>query len=143
MTAPELSNSAYMLFFRNTGPETYRHLSPEQTQELITRWNQWFEALLGQGKAVEGQPLEPETRLVSGPGGGRVIDGPFPEAKEAIGGYVLLTVDSLEEAVAIAQRHPALAHGVKIEVRPLTPSCHLGVTTRPRQVSEAASSSVA
>ena len=132
-----------MLFFRNTGADTYRNLSPEQTQDLVTRWNDWFETLVGQGKAVEGQPLEPETRLVSGPGGSRVTDGPFPEAKEAIGGYVLLTVGSFDEAVAIAQKHPALAHGLEIEVRQLTPDCHMGVRTRPRQVGEAAPSSVA
>ena len=62
----------------------------------------------------------------------RVTDGPFPEAKEAIGGYVLLTVTSLDEATAIAQRHPALAHGMIIEVRQLAGGCHLGVTTTAR-----------
>lgn len=132
-----------MLFFRNTGADTYRHLSPEQTQDLVTRWNDWFETLVGQGKAAEGQPLEPETRMVSGSGGSRVTDGPFPEAKEAIGGYVLLSVDSFDEAVAIAQKHPGLAHGLKIEVRQLTPDCHMGVRTRPRAVGERAASSVA
>ncbi|HZZ56537.1 MAG TPA: YciI family protein [Opitutaceae bacterium] len=125
--------SPYLLFFRNTGPDAYRQLSPEDSQRLITQWNEWFESLVAQGKAVEGQPLEPETRLVSGAGGSRVVDGPFPEAKEAIGGYVLLMVEGWDEAVAIAQRHPALAYGMKIEVRQLTPGCHLGVTTRPRR----------
>ena len=121
-----------MLFFRNSGPEVYQHLSAEGRQQLITRWNEWFEGLVAQGKAVEGQPLEPETRLVSGPGGARITDGPFPEAKEAIAGYVTLMVGSFDEAVAIAQRHPGLAHGMKIEVRQMTPDCHLGVSTRGR-----------
>jgi len=75
-----------MLFFRNTGPENYHHLSPDQRQQVVTRWNDWFEGLVSQGKAVEGQPLEMDTRIISGPGGGRVVDGPFPEAKEAIAG---------------------------------------------------------
>lgn len=120
----------YILLFRNTGPENHRHLSAEQRQQLIVRWNAWFEGLLAEGKATEGQPLELETRLVSGPGGGRVVDGPFPEAKEAVGGYVKLMVGSLDEATAIAQRHPGLAYGMLIEVRPMTPHCHLGVVTR-------------
>ena len=120
----------YLLLFRNTGPENHRHLSPEQRQQLITRWNAWFEGLLGEGKATEGQPLELETRMVSGPGGGRVVDGPFPEAKEAVGGYVKLMVSSLDEATAIAQRHPGLDYGMMIEVRPMTPDCHLGVVTK-------------
>lgn len=120
----------YLLLFRNTGPENHRHLSPEQRQQLITRWNAWFEGLLGEGKATEGQPLELETRMVSGPGGGRVVDGPFPEAKEAVGGYVKLMVSSLDEATAIAQRHPGLDYGMMIEVRQMTPDCHLGVVTK-------------
>lgn len=121
--------SPYMLFFRNSGPENYQHLSPEERQSIVTRWNEWFTGLVAEGKAVEGQPLEPDTRIVSGLGGSRITDGPFPEAKEAIGGYVTLMVSGLEEATAIAQRHPGLAHGLVIEVRQLTPHCHLGVNT--------------
>lgn len=127
---PSPAPSAYMLLFRNTGPELYAHLSPAERQEVVGRWNQWFETLLAQGKAVEGQPLETDTRLVSGPGGSRIVDGPFPEAKEAIGGYVKLLVSGLEEATAIARRHPGLAYGMQIEVRELTPDCHLGVVTK-------------
>ena len=85
---------------------------------------------MAQGKAVEGQPLEMETRVVSGMGGTRVVDGPFAEAKEAIGGYVKLMVSSIEEATEIARRHPGLAYGLQIEIRPMTPHCHLGVTTK-------------
>jgi hypothetical protein len=133
---PDSSAQPYMLFFRNSGPENYQHLSPDQRQQVVTRWNDWFEGLVSEGKAVEGQPLEIETRIVSGPGGGRVVDGPFPEAKEAIGGYVKLMVSGLEEATAIARRHPGLAYGLIVEVRQLTPHCHLGVTTRAASVSE-------
>ena len=121
------NRNAYMLLFRNSGPENYQHLSPDQRQDLMTRWNAWYDALARDGKAVEGQPLELETRVVSGARGERVTDGPFAEAKEAIGGYVKLMVSDLEEATEIAQRHPGLAYGLIIEVRELTASCHLGV----------------
>jgi len=130
MSSPS-APAAYMLLFRNSGPEVYQHLSPAQRQEVITRWNDWFESLVAEGKAVEGQPLEDATRLVAGPGGTRIVDGPYPEAKEAIAGYVKLLVSGLDEATAIAKRHPALAYGMMIEVRELTPGCHLGVTTKP------------
>jgi len=130
-TQPNSPPSPYLLIFRNTGPENYRRLSPDQRQQVITDWNAWFEGLLAEGKAVEGQPLEPETRVVTGPGGNRVTDGPFPETKEAIGGYVKLMVRNLDEATTIARRHPALEYGMIIEVRALTPDCHLGVVTKP------------
>ena len=126
------SPSPYMLLFRNTGPENHQHLSPEQRQQLVVRWNAWFDELTSSGQAIEGQPLELETRVVSGAGGQRVVDGPFAEAKEAIGGYVLLMVNDLDEATAIAKRHPGLDYGLVIEVRKLTEGCHLGVTTRSR-----------
>jgi hypothetical protein len=128
-TSANPNSVPYLLLFKNTGPEIYRDLTPAQRQDLVTRWNQWFEDLTAQGKATEGQPLEMETRVVSGPGGGRVVDGPFPEAKEAIGGYVKILASGLEEATAIARRHPALAHGMVIEIREMTPHCHLGVNT--------------
>jgi hypothetical protein len=120
--------SPYLLFFRNSGPQNYQHLSAEERQRLVQRWNEWYDGLAVQGKATEGQPLEPEMRVVSGKSGARVIDGPFAEAKEAIGGYVKLLVRDLDEATAIAQRHPGLEFGLQIEVRTMTQQCHLGVT---------------
>lgn len=128
---PPSPNIPYLLFFRNAGPETHQHLSAEQRQQLLTRWNAWYDGLAAQGKAVEGQPLEPDTRMISGVGGSRVTDGPFPEAKEAIAGYVKLLVSGLDEATAIAQQHPGLPYGLVIEVRPMPDNCHLGVSARP------------
>lgn len=129
MTTPA-QTKAFMLLFRNTGPENHVHLSPEQRQQLVTRWNAWFNGLVADGRAVEGQPLELETRVVSGAGGARVVDGPFAEAKEAVGGYVKLLVADLAEATAIARKHPGLDYGMLIEIREMTPHCHLGVDTK-------------
>lgn len=122
--------SPYLLIFRNTGSENYRHLTADERQRVIERWNEWFEGLVAQGKATEGQPLEDATRIVSGPGGSRVTDGPFPETKEAVGGYVKLLACSFDEATEIARKHPGLDYGLVVEVRAMTPDCHLGVTTK-------------
>jgi hypothetical protein len=54
-----------------------------------------------------------------------IADGPFAESKEAIRGYFLLRVNTLDEAIAIAQECPGLAYGVKIEVRPVAEQCPL------------------
>lgn len=123
-----MNSKPYLLLFRNSGPETHEHLSPEQRQQLMTRWNAWYDSLATHGKAVEGQPLELAVRTVSGAGGGRVVDGPFTEATEVIAGYVKLLVSGVEEATEIAQRHPGLEYGLVIEVRALTDDNHLGVT---------------
>ena len=133
------NTTPYILFFRNSGPETHAHLSAEERQQLVTRWNVWYDDLAAEGKALDGTPLELETRIVSGPRGERVVDGPFAEAKEAVGGYVMLAVTDLEEATAIAQNHPGLAYGLVIEVRRLAEHCHLGVKVRPHQEAVAVS----
>lgn len=136
---PAIEARPYILFFRNSGPETFKHLSAEQRQQLVMRWNDWYDGLLTQGKAVDGQPLEEETRLVAGTAGQRIVDGPFPETKEAIGGYVLLQVSGMEEATEIARRHPGLEHGLLIELRPMVNHCHLGVNVGRRPADETVS----
>jgi len=52
-----------------------------------------------------------------------VSDGPFAESKETIGGYFLLKVNTLEEAVAIARECPGLPYGIRVEVRPVAGEC--------------------
>jgi hypothetical protein len=127
MSIPPTESAAFLLLFRNTGPEGHSKLSPDERQQLMMTWNAWYDRLAAQGKAIEGQPLELESRVVSGAEGKRVVDGPYAESKEAIGGYVKILVRDLDEATAIAQRHPALQYGLIIEIRRLTDHCHLGV----------------
>ena len=50
----------------------------------------------------------------------QVLDGPYAEAKEQLGGYYLIDVPDLDAALAWAARCPGAAHGT-IEVRPLWP----------------------
>ena len=116
----ETSNE-YILFFR--GNDWTKGLSPEQIQEIVGQWKGWFDRLTEQGKAKAGQPLEPAGKVISGKGGRFVADGPFAESKEAIGGYFLLTVNSLDEAVAIAKGCPGLDYGAVVEVRPVADMC--------------------
>ncbi len=119
----ENKNSGYMLLFR--GNEWQKGLSPEEMQEVASQWMAWFKRLSDQGKALAGSPLENEGKLVSGKNGRVVSDGPFAESKEAIGGYFLLKVNTLDEAVAIAQQCPGLPHGAVVEVRPVASQCPL------------------
>lgn len=112
--------NAYMLIFR--GNDWHKGLSPEEMQKISDQWMAWFKRLTEQGRAVAGNPLEPKGKIVSG-AGGRVVDGPFAESKEAIGGYFLLQVSDMDEAVAIARECPGLPYGAKIEVRPVMDHC--------------------
>jgi hypothetical protein len=51
-------------------------------------------------------------------GGRLVTDGPYAEVKEALGGYLILECDSIDEACRLAAEIPAAEHGA-IEVRPV------------------------
>jgi hypothetical protein len=126
------TKSPYLLMFRDKSSDVYKAMSAEQRQTLLQQWNAWYDGLAAEGKVEHGHPLEPVGRVVSGARGERVTDGPFAESTEGIAGYFFLTVGSLEEATAIAQRCPSLVHGMTVEVRPIAAACAtLGVKARP------------
>ena len=124
------TKSDYMLLFR--GNERFNHLSAEELETVMSKARAWFEKITARGIGKGGAPLTPEGKLVSGKGGQFVADGPFAESKEAIGGYLILAADSLEEAVAIARTNPALDHGTSIEVRVVAAECPL--VTRAKEI---------
>jgi hypothetical protein len=125
-----------MLLFR--GNDWQKGLSPEEMQKIAGQWMAWFERLNAQGKVTAGSPLEHEGKVVSGKNGRVVSDGPFAESKETVGGYFLLQVSSLDEAVEIAQQCPGLAFGAKVEVRPVAEICPLlSETTTESQLAQA------
>ncbi|HZQ48515.1 MAG TPA: YciI family protein [Verrucomicrobiae bacterium] len=115
------SQNGYMLLFRGT--DWYKGLSPEEMQQVSDKWMRWFKRLTDQGIATAGNPLEKEGKIVSSKNGRIVSDGPFAESKETIGGYFLLKVDSMDEALAIAKECPGLPYGIRVEVRPVAGEC--------------------
>ncbi len=117
------TSSEYILLFRGT--VWHKGLSPEEIQGVVTQMKAWFDRLTEQGKLKAGQPLMQEAKIVSQKKGRGVADGPFAESKEAIAGYFLLQVDSLDEAVVIAKDYPALEYGATVEVRPVAPECSM------------------
>ena len=121
-------NPEYMLIFR--GNDWHKGLSPEEMEKVANQWMAWFKRLTEEGKAIAGNPLEKEGKVVSGKNGRVVADGPFAESKEAIGGYFLLNVKSLDEAVAIAKECPGLAYGSIVEVRPVAAECPIAAELR-------------
>lgn len=103
-------------------PEGQRATRSEaEGHAVYERMVRFAEDLKGRGqlKAVESLgPLSGATRVSAG--GATVLDGPFAEAKEMIGGFYLLDGVSREEAIAIARRCPA-AEWATVEVRALAP----------------------
>src|SRR5215831_5257027 len=87
MSTQNQNQNGYMLLFHGT--DLRKGVSPEELQKVTDNWMAWFNHLTEEGKAVAGNPLEREGKIVSGKE--RIVsDGPFAESKEAIGGYFLL-----------------------------------------------------
>ena len=91
-------------------------LSPEQIQAAIDAFYHWHAQLVEQGQMKPGQRLAREGRLVTKQ---RIIDGPYTEAKEVIGGYWFIYAASLDDAATIAAGNPCLACGLENEIRPI------------------------
>lgn len=120
-TAPQ--TEGYLLLFRGTRWYENYDLGLEEIQRIMNSVNAWFDKLQQEGKLVGGKPLFDRMATVSGEGGRSVTDGPFAEAKEAIGGFVQINADSFEEAVEIAKSNPMLKYGLITEVRAVASDC--------------------
>ncbi|MBO9663220.1 MAG: hypothetical protein J7520_09845 [Dokdonella sp.] len=92
--------------------------SPEEIQQAIDAFYAWHERLVADGKARPGQRLARAGRRASRDG---ILDGPFAEAKEVIGGYWFFYAASLDEAAELAARNPCVACGLSFDVRPIEP----------------------
>lgn len=111
MTKP---TQKYLLLHR--GPATWsdQRPSPEQMQAMMAKWNAWKEKFADH--IVDwGDKLRAGGRVVSA---AAVSDGPLVEAKEIVGGFMIVRAASLDEAVVIAQELLA-GPGASIEVREL------------------------
>jgi hypothetical protein len=124
------SNKNGFLLLASSKDEWYKQLSLDEIQKLVNENKAWFDRLAAQGKVKGGQALARSGATISGRNGWLVSDGPFAESKEAVGGYLLLDVQTLEEAIAIARTIPSLAYETSIEVRPVAEECPVNVYAR-------------
>ena len=95
--------------------------SEETTRQTIAAYEVYVEAMKRAGVLVGSNRLRPtaSARTVRGSNGkATVVDGPFAETKEQLGGYFLIDVPDLDAAQSWAARCPAVARG-SVEVRPV------------------------
>jgi len=104
-------------------PGQRRTRTEDEGRELYARMLRFGDELKAQGLLRASESLESHAgaaRVTVRDGHTQVIDGPFAEAKEMVGGFFLLDCDSREQAIAIARRCPA-AEWCTVEVRALAP----------------------
>lgn len=105
----------FMLIFRHEDGK--KVASPEQLQIWMKQTMDWIGGIAAQNKFIEGNGLPFEdSRVVKS--NKVVINGPFGEIKETIGGYIMVKADSVDEAVEFAKGCPILqGEGNSVEVR--------------------------
>jgi hypothetical protein len=111
----------YVLMYTSR-PDLDASVSTEDAETIYKQVYEWFMAN-GEKFADSGAELHPvttATTVKSGDGGPVVVDGPFNEAKEIIGGFSVIDVPDMDAAIAMVKTWPRLSlPGVAIEIRPM------------------------
>ncbi|HJT99451.1 MAG TPA: YciI family protein [Rhodanobacteraceae bacterium] len=107
------------LLYANEGG--WAKLTPAEQEQGKAAYAAYAQALQKEGALVGSNRLQPiatatTVRLVDGKA--QVLDGPYAETKEQLGGYFLAELPDLDAALAWAARCPGASHGV-VEVRPV------------------------
>ena len=101
--------------------DVWANRSPEESAALYERIGQWWGEESAAGRIVGGHELQPSptatTVRIGTDGSTSVTDGPFIEGKELIGGFGILDVADLDEALKVAASWPV--PGDVLEVRPI------------------------
>lgn len=112
-----------ILIYEATARRLARQDDPAEQAVSKAAYDAYTQALVDAGLMRGGQALDLPSRAVtligSQPDGKhRVQDGPYADTKEQLGGFYLLEVADMEEALRWAARCPATEHG-QVEVRPI------------------------
>lgn len=90
--------------------------SPDEMQASMKQWMDWIGGIAAQNKLTDrGNRLEAPGKVVKP--NNVITDGPYIEMKEALGGYTIVTAESLDEAAEMAKGCPIFAVGGNVEVR--------------------------
>jgi hypothetical protein len=102
----------YLYIFRGGMPPT----SPQQMQQQMQKWGDWIQQLTKSGNFKAGEPLEVGGKVLAGKKK-LVTDGPYAEAKDLVGGYLLVSAKSLDDATELARGCPVFEADGSVEVR--------------------------
>ena len=105
----------FLFVYRSSADQEQHQPSPEQMQQVMARWGQWFQKV-GAAIVDGGDGLLPTGKTVKG---NSVTDGPFIEAKELVGGFSILQAENYDEAVELAKSCPVIEQGGTVEIREL------------------------
>jgi hypothetical protein len=111
----------FMLILHQT-PGTWKGISPEEMQRKVQKYQAWIDKIRSAGRHVASEKLREEGGKQLALHGGRVsvVDGPYSEAKEVVGGFFVFRAASYEEAIELTRDCPFLEEG-RIDIRQTDP----------------------
>jgi len=115
-----MSNKAFLCIQRSVphGTDQQREApSAAQMEQMYAKFNAWKEKYQDNILDMGGQLGEGV--VVNSDG---AIDGPFAQSKEIVGGYMIVTAQSIEQAIEVAQESPGVFPGASVEVREIKKS---------------------
>jgi hypothetical protein len=110
-----------MLYSNESG---WSKMTPAEQEQAMGAYHAFTEALKKAGALVGSnrlQPISAATTVRVANGKTQVLNGPYADSKEQLGGYYLLEVPDLDAAISWAARCPGASHGI-VEVRPVWPT---------------------
>jgi len=107
-----------MFLFRGGENHADNATESKEAMDNMQAWMDWMGDLGKKGILVGGEPLQRTGKQVIGKKKA-VIDGPFIEAKETVGGYLIVNAKDMDEAVEISKGCPIFDEDGKLEVRPI------------------------
>lgn len=106
----------FLLIFRRDFITKEEQPSPEEMQASVKPWQDWFGSIAAQDKLARPlQRWDGEGRVVQQ--NKNVINGPYAEIKESIGGLITIKAADYDEAAEIAKGCPILQFGGSVEIR--------------------------
>lgn len=113
----------FMILFHEPASEFAKRENPAEAPVYWGAWNAYIGAMGQAGIIVSGNGLHPPhsaTQVRVRDGQRQIQDGPYADSKEHLGGYFIIEVPSLDEALVWAARSPNVTVG-STEVRPVLP----------------------
>jgi hypothetical protein len=109
--------SQFLYLIRREGAD-FSTYSAADFQELLKKYQAWTQKLKSEGRFLAGEKLSNNLgKSLRGKGTEVIVDGPYADSKEAIGGYYLIEAKDLDEAVEVAKGCPSLTYGGSVEIR--------------------------
>jgi hypothetical protein len=108
--------SEFVLIFRRDYKTLSAQPSPEQMQEHLGHWQNWFGKLKDEDRLTRPVQRIDQQGRISGPYNS-VQTGPYTEATDSIGGLVFIQAQDYDEAVALAKTCPILELNGSVEIR--------------------------